>query len=279
MYTLYSLIDFLEHMLHLFLYFIQTQLNCTTMHCKWKDAAICLNIFKAIQHTNTMVNIDFTPNGIHIMSMDTSKTSLVKLILTKDYFESYTCSETMNLGIYTETLCNVLQKVKKNQLSWTANQNTLTIVCHLADQKTEFALRAIDIEEDTLDIPELHDDIAIQMKPDSIKDITDKLLMGKTDVHIHLNQTQFICTSESTEFGKITHTEPVAGGRIHLLAYRKDVDISLSYNAIRSMFIFSTCGIDQCFLGFSLQMPSQLKVALGEQSSLCLYVAPKITDD
>jgi proliferating cell nuclear antigen PCNA len=249
------------------------------MNCQWKDASTCLHIFKAIQHTNSMVNIAFTSHGLLIMSMDASKTSLVKLVLTKDYFESYQCPEAMSLGIYTETLCNILQKVKKNQLSWTANQNALTIACHIADQKTEFALRAIDIEEDALDIPELQDDIAIQMKPASIKDITDKLLMGKTDVCVHLTQTQFKLTSESTEFGKITHTEPVSGGRIQLHAFRKEVEISLSYNAIRSMFIFSTCSIDECFLGFSNQMPSQLKVALGEQSSLCLYVAPKITDD
>ena len=265
-------------MLLLFLYFLQTQLNCTNMHCQWKDAGTCLNIFKAVQHTNSMVNIDFTPSGMHIMSMDSSKTSLVKLILSKDYFESYQCPETMSLGIYTETLCNILQKVKKHQLSWSASQNALTILCTQTDQKTEFALRAIDIEEDTLDVPELEDDIAIQMKPTAIKDIMDKLLMGKTDVHIQINQTQMQLTSESTEFGKITHYEPVTGERVQLLAFRKDIDIRLAYNAVRSMFIFSTCGSKNCFLGFSNQMPSRFKVTLEEQSSLSLYVAPKITD-
>jgi proliferating cell nuclear antigen PCNA len=249
------------------------------MDCQWKSAATCLKIFKAIQHTNPIVNLDFTSNGIHIMSMDTSKTSLVKLILTKDYFESYQCRDTMILGIYTETLCNVLQKIKKEQLSWSATGNALTIICQSADQKTEFSLRAIDIEEDTLDIPELQDDVALTMLPSTIKDITDKLLMGKTDVHINVNQQNIELTSESTEFGKITHTEPIAGKRMGLHVFRKEVAIALSFHAMKSMFIFSTCGENECFLGFSNQMPSRLKVGLGEQSSLCLYVAPKIIDD
>jgi len=249
------------------------------MNCQWKDAATCLKIFKAIQHTNPMVNLDFTEHGVHIMSMDTSKTSLVKLVLSRDYFESYTCPNTMTIGIYTETLCNVLQKIKKNQLSWKASDNALVIVCHTADQKTEFSLRAIDIEEDALDIPELQDDVAVTMHPGTVKDITDKLLMGKTDVHININNQNMELTSESTEFGKITHTEPIAGERVRLDAFRNGVAIALSFNAIRSMFIFSTCGENECFLGFSNQMPSRLKVALSSSSSLSLYVAPKIIDD
>ena len=249
------------------------------MNCQWKDASACLKIFKAIQHTNPMVNLDFTVDGVHIMSMDTSKTSLVKLVLAKDYFESYTCPQTTTIGVYTETLCNVLQKIKKNQLSWKASDNALVIVCHSSDQKTEFSLRAIDIEEDALDIPELEDDVAVTMHPSTVKDITEKLLMGKTDVHININNQNMELTSESTEFGKITHTEPIAGERVRLDAFRNAVDIALSFHAIKSMFIFSTCGENECFLGFSNQMPSRLKVALSRTSSLSLYVAPKIIDD
>lgn len=249
------------------------------MNCQWKDAAACLKIFKAIQHTNPMVNLDFTEHGVHIMSMDTSKTSLVKLVLSKDYFETYTCPQITTVGIYTETLCNVLQKIKKNQLSWKASDNALTIVCHTADQKTEFSLRAIDIEEDALDIPELEDDVAVTMHPSTVKDITEKLLMGKTDVHININNQNMELTSESTEFGKITHTEPIAGERVRLDAFRNDVAIALSFHAIKSMFIFSTCGENECYLGFSNQMPSRLKVTLSRTSSLSLYVAPKIIDD
>lgn len=171
------------------------------------------------------------------------------------------------------------KKIKKNQLCWKASDNALTIVCQSSDQKTEFSLRAIDIEEDALDIPELKDDMAVTMHPATVKDITDKLLMGKTAVHININDQNMELISESTEFGKITHVEPIAGERVKLDAFRSNVTIALSFNAIRSMFIFSTCGENECFLGFSNQMPSRLKVKLGDQSSLCLYVAPKIIDD
>ena len=181
--------------------------------------------------------------------------------------------------MYTETLTNVLQKVKKDTLSWKATDNMLTIVVQATDQKTEFNLRAIDIEEDYLDIPELVDDVSIVMHKDSIKDVTDRILMGKTDMVVKMHQQQFQFSSESTEFGKIVHTETIGGERVQLKGFNKPVEIMLSFNAVKSIFIFSSCGAGPCLLGFSNEMPSRLRVELGTESYLCLYVAPKIIED
>ena len=233
-----------------------------------------------MQHTNPMVNITFDAHGVHIMTMDTSKTSLVQLELTTDYFEHFSCPVPLTLGIYTETLTNVLQKVKKDQLLWkSTNGNMLTIVCSTTDQKTEFSLRAIDIEEDTLAIPELQDNVAVLMDRDALKGVMDKLLMGKTDMRVDIEDKTLRLSSESTEFGKISHVEPIGGERVRQAAYLEDVHITLSYNATKSMTVFSGCGEGSCFIGFSNEMPSRLKVELGEGSSLCLYVAPKIQEE
>ena len=250
------------------------------MNCTWKDATSCLKIFKAVQHTNPMVNITFDTNGVHIMSMDASKTSLVKLELTPGYFEQYSCTGSVMHGVYTETLTNILQKVKKDKLHWkSTNGNVLTIVCSVSDQKTEFNLRAIDIEEDTLAIPELRDNVAVLMERDALRGVIDKILMGKTDMRVDIENKTLRLTSESTEFGQISHVEPVGGERVQQSAYLEDVHITLSFHATKSMFVFSGCGNSSCFIGFSNDMPSRLKVELGQESYLCLYVAPKIQEE
>ena len=103
-----------------------------------------------------MVNIMFGPSGVSIMSMDTSKTSLVRLILTPAFFEAFECTQPMVFGIYTETLSNVLQKAKQSTLHWKATDDgALTIVLQEQDFKTEFTLRSISIDDDQLDIPEM----------------------------------------------------------------------------------------------------------------------------
>jgi len=250
------------------------------MNCTWKSTLQCLKLFKSIQHSNSMVNIMFGPSGVSIMSMDTSKTSLVRLILTPAFFEAFECTQPMVFGIYTETLSNVLQKAKQSTLHWKATDDgALTIVLQEQDFKTEFTLRSISIDDDQLDIPEMQDDVAFEVAANVVQDWTSKVLMTNSDIAFDITQQQFVCSSENTELGEIKHTEPINGERIRLSSYRAEVNIALSFNATKSLAIFSAAGGDTCFVGFSNEQPSRIQVNLGEGSTLCLFVAPKILDD
>jgi DNA polymerase III sliding clamp (beta) subunit (PCNA family) len=250
------------------------------MNCTWKSTLECLALFKSIQHTNTMINVAFSGDGLSIMSMDASKTSLVKLALKPQYFETYQCTRPMVFGIYTEVLTNVLQKAKGTTVTWKASDMVaLTIVMSAKDFKTEIRLRSIDIEDDQLAIPELEDDVALIVPATVLKNWFDKVQMTKGDVAFDITRTQFICSSESTEIGEIKHTEPIGGERIQLSAFRNEVNIALSFHSTRSLAVFAGCGGEQCFVGFSNQQPSRIQVALDGTSVLSLYVAPKIMDD
>jgi len=250
------------------------------MICTWKSASQCLKVFKSIQHTNSMVNIAFSDSGLEIMSMDSSKTSLVRLRLTPAYFEQYKCDRPMIFGIFTETLSNVLQKAKQNTVTWKATNDTaLTIVISDKDFKTEVTLRSIDIEDDQLAIPELEDDVSFTIPTSVLKDWVDKVLMTKADVAFDITNQQFQCSSESIEVGEIKHIEPIGGERVQLVAFKQDVNIALSFRSTRSLAVFAAAGGDTCFVGFSNAQPSRIRVNLEGDSTLCLFVAPKIIED
>lgn len=250
------------------------------MICSWKSGHQCLKLFKAIQHTNKMVNISFDSMGIDIMSMDMSKTSLVKLKLESCEFEQYQCTEPMTLGIYSEVLVNILQKVKKNKLVWQAKDNTALTLVFIDDaQKTEFTIRTIDIDDDQLAIPELQDDVAIRVPKEVVHDWIDKMLMTKSDVRFRVTQNEFSCESTSTEMGTIKCSEPIGTDRIVSTNFRRSVDMQLSSYATKSLQVFAGTGGDTCFIGLSNDQPSRIKVSLGDDSSICLYVAPKIVSD
>lgn len=249
------------------------------MNCTWKSTSRCLSLFKSIQHTNAMINVAFSADGLSIMSMDASKTSLVNLALTPQYFEEYQCRQPMVFGIHTEVLTNVLQKAKSTVVTWKASEmNALTIIMADKDFKTEITLRSIDIEDDYLNIPELEDDVALIVPATVLRDWFDKVQMTKGHVTFDITRANFICSSESTEIGEIKHTEPIGGERVQLSAFRNEVNIALSFHSTRSMAVFAACGGEECFVGFSNQQPSRIKVALDDTSVLSLYVAPRIMD-
>jgi proliferating cell nuclear antigen PCNA len=250
------------------------------MHCVWKSGLQCLKLFKAIHHTNKMVNISMDIHGIHIMSMDMSKTSLVKLEFDANEFQSYLCSEPMTFGIHAEVMVNILQKVKKNKLVWQADDNAALTLVFIEDaQKTEFRIRTVDIDDDQLAIPELQDDVAIRVPKEVVHDWIDKMMMTKSDVHFRVTQTEFSCESTSTDMGTIKCSEPIGTDRIVSVAFRNPVDMQLSSYATKSMQVFAGTGGDSCFIGLSNEQPSRIKVELGDASSICLYVAPKISND
>ena len=155
----------------------------------------------------------------------------------------------------------------------------LTLVFVDNAQKTEFTIRTIDIDDDQLSIPDLQDDVAIRVPKEVVHDWIDKMMMTKSDVCFRITQTEFSCESVSTEMGTITCTEPIGTDRIVSVAFRTPVNMKLSSYATKSMQVFSSTGGDTCFIGLSNEQPSRIKVSLGDDSSICLYVAPKIVED
>jgi len=267
-------------MLHMCVHILTGEMLASVMHCVWKSGTQCLKILKALHHTNKMMNMTFNEAGVYVMSMDTSKTSLVKLVLRASEFEAYTCDEPITLGLYSEVLLNVMQKVKKNTLVWSASNDAQLVISFVQNnQKTQFSIRTIAIDTDELAIPELEDDAALQVPREVVQDWLDKMLMTKGDVRFIVSDTQFQCESNSLELGTVQYSEPVGTDRVLVKAFRQGVDMRLSFYATKSLAVFSATGGDTCFLGLSNQQPSRVKVSLGDESYLCLYVAPKIIDD
>ena len=250
------------------------------MRCVWSSGTQCLKLFKAIQHTNRMVNLRFSEDGLRVMSMDSSKTSLVQFLLEPGEFESFDCESPRVLGVYTEVLTNILSKAKKTKLVWSsANENILTIAFVDDASTTEFSIRTIDIEDDQLDIPELQDDVGMRVPYEVLHGWMDKVLMAKNDVHFHVTDKVFSCEAKSDEMGTIKHTEPIQSERIQMSTYKNTAALTLSYYATKSMAIFAATSASVVYLGLSNEQPSRIRVPIGDDSYLCLYVAPKIDDD
>ena len=160
------------------------------MNIVWKDNNDCLQIFKAIAQTNNIVNVVCGATGLNMSGMDASKTSLVQLHLPPEYFEHYECSEPLEIGLYTASLVAILHKVKKNKLIWKCMPSATSLnICFIQcldnnasveASVTEFNMRAIDVNEDHLAVPDITDDVAINIDPHYLTEILDKMIMAKS---------------------------------------------------------------------------------------------------
>jgi hypothetical protein len=65
------------------------------------------------------------------------------------------------------------------------------------DQTTEFQIRAIDIDE--LDIPEMDDDMVLEVEAPVLHEWMDKFWMTKADVQFQITPLEFQCSSTDVE--------------------------------------------------------------------------------
>ena len=79
-----------------------------------KDGMILKQIVQAIKELVTEVNIDVSPDGLHIQAMDSSHVALVNLRLNKSGFEFYRCEKPMTLGLSVTNLCKVMKLVNNH---------------------------------------------------------------------------------------------------------------------------------------------------------------------
>ena len=248
------------------------------MELKWKDNNDCLQIFKAIAHTNTMVNIVFGPTGLSVMGMDSSKTTLIQLQLTSEFFQDYNCTDAFEIGVYTSTLVSILCKAKKTEMKWKSSTSMALTICFVNESTTEFTLCSIDIEEDRLNIPNVTHEVEMKFQPSVLIGILESMVMAKSDIILNVCPQTMKIITHSSDFGTIVHCEGLEQQEKIDATVRQSVSLSFGHNAIVLMVVFCKVSKNPCHLGLSAEMPLRLKLELGSGAFIALYIAPKIED-
>jgi proliferating cell nuclear antigen PCNA len=250
------------------------------MEITWEENNDSLQIFKAIEKTNTIINIILNQHGLMIMGMDSSKTSLVKLVLPNSYFDHFRCPTPMEFGIHTASLVSILSKAKNNTMSWKATSANALSICLGADQtQTDFCLRCIDVCEDQLEIPDIDHDVSFEVSSIILTEIFDKMNMAKSDVKFKIDNRNLKLIADSIEFGKICHIESLENEDRFQSTVNQTVCLTFGYNAIQMILCFCKVSKNKCQLALSATMPLKLKITLGTGAFLAIYIAPKLNDD
>ena len=220
----------------------------------------------------------FDQHGLHIQTMDSSHISLVRLELKPQFFSHWKCQVPLTLGIHTEILLKWLLLAKKSQISWhIPNDTLLNITFEKEGRVTSLSMRAIDIDDEKLGIPDYEENVYLVVKNTTIKEWIDTVMMTKGDIHFKIDKDDFVCSSSSIEFGEVIVKEPLKNMLSH--TFRKDVNIVINRNGGKLFAVYSTCG-PQCHFSISNDQPAHLKIALDDhQSYIEYFIAPKMVEE
>jgi proliferating cell nuclear antigen len=130
------------------------------MQLKTIQAAAVKSVFEVLKDIINDVNVYFTSKGVHILTLDTARVTLVHMTLGAENFEEYECSTDIAAGLNMGNIYKLLKSV--------TNQDTLTLKVEGRDvmevlienpvkkSATNFKLKLLDINEDILEVPDIH---------------------------------------------------------------------------------------------------------------------------
>ena len=130
------------------------------MQLKTIQAAAVKSVFEVLKDIINDVNVYFTAKGVHILTLDTARVTLVHMTLGAENFEEYECPADIAAGLNMGNIYKLLKSV--------TNQDTLTLKVEGRDvmevlienpvkkSATSFKLKLLDINEDILEVPDIH---------------------------------------------------------------------------------------------------------------------------
>jgi proliferating cell nuclear antigen len=130
------------------------------MHLKTIQASAVKSVFEVLKDIINDVNVCFTENGIHILTLDTARVTLVHMNLAAENFEEFECAQNISAGLNMANVYKLLKSVSSNDTLdiRVDGRDYMDILIENPVKKssTSFRLKLLDINEDIFEFPEIN---------------------------------------------------------------------------------------------------------------------------
>jgi DNA polymerase III sliding clamp (beta) subunit (PCNA family) len=263
-------------------------------------------LFQLLKNWGSYLNLHFEKTRLYIQSMDKSHICLSSITISSEWFTSYEIDSATNISLDSNNfaiMMNYALKHSKMEIKFEDEVEPDTIFINLSNSNTNssiidetiksgkgkskgkevqnkfdhfFELGLIDVEQDTLSIPEVEYDVDFTMKADNFSELIGELMVFGSNLNI-------LCSEEVLEFnasgdaGKLKVNVPIGDLNEYAIAEGDILDISYSLNHIGKMCLSTKLG-QYVSLSISTEYPMAIKYDLGDNSSVAFYIAPKIAE-
>jgi len=253
---------------------------------KIEKASVLKKIVEAIKELVAEAKLECTTSGITLQAMDAAHVSLVAMLLRRDGFEAYRCDRSITLGINLENMSKVL-KCASNDDSVTIRSeddgDSVQFVFESKNKISNFALKLLDIESESLGIPETEYKSVVKMPATEFHRICANLTTWGDSVIITTSKdgVTFAVAGEmgsgnvNIKQGGSADAEAGEGTTIEL-----QEPVTLNF-ALRKLVAFTkaTSLSTSVSLSLSDEVPLAVEYTISDLGYIRYYLAPKIEDD
>ena len=245
---------------------------------------IFTNLFQNIKLFTGSINIHCNKERMYIQTMDTSKISIVDIMIPKEWFCSYHCDSPIVIGISTLIFYKLLSSRDKSQtmqLIYDIEEKDKLFVHMKSVKKTvfdrDFEAPLIDLDSELLSVP------IIEYEAD--------IILPSLDFALLINQLrgfgetlQFVCNenhiemiSKSIDSGKMSVSVEISNLSSFEIEEEKELNMSFSLSPLHNI-----CQFCKIFPEVDIKLHSEYPLYIRfkhEQLSICFFLAPRIVEE
>ena len=244
------------------------------MQLKTIQASAVKSVFEVLKDIINDVNVYFTTKGVHILTLDTARVTLVHMTLGAENFEEYECPADIAAGLNMGNIYKLLKSV--------TNQDTLTLKVEGRDvmevlienpvkkSSTNFKLKLLDINEDILEVPDIHMNVVTTLPSVDFQRITRDMGNLANDMSIIREGTKLVLSCRGDWADQETHLEfPDAVARTGNIFSLKYINLfTKATNMCSSVQLMQDSENEN--------MPIIFRYTIANLGDLRFYLAPKL---
>ena len=272
-------------------------------------------LFQLLKNWGSCLNLHFEKKRLYIQSMDKSHICLSSIHISSDWFSHYEIDNPANISLDSTNfaiMMNYALKHNKMEIKFEDETDPDTIFINLSSSNGSsnnictnssdilvepkkkgnpkvtkvkedhnkfdhfFELGLIEVEQDTLNIPEVEYDVDFTMKSDNFSELISELMVFGSNLNILCNE-EVLEFNASGDAGKLKVNIPIEDLNEYAIAEGDSLDISYSLTHLGKMCLSTKLG-QYVSLSISTEYPMAIKYDLGDNSSVAFYIAPKIAE-
>jgi proliferating cell nuclear antigen len=249
---------------------------------KTVQATALRSLIELLKDVLSDVNLTATPGvGLKLLAMDNSKVSMIHCELDAVKFESFSCKETLVLGVNMSCLFKLIKSVTSNDVLCmqvrAANRHELRLQIDSSERKscTVYLLKLLDIDEDVITVPRLKMDSTISLNSVDFQRLMRDMAAIGNACRFQLNGSN-LTLSCSGDFARQETTLQMTNEDVES---EKDIAIDNTY-PLRYLNLFSKSSslCTQVNLCLRQSFPLLISYSVANLGRLRFLLAPKVND-
>ena len=243
-----------------------------------------VSLFQVLKNCTTLVSVIFETDKLHIQGMDKSHVCLFDVNIQQKWFDEYVVEEETNVSFDAsifhliistkqESHDIIIHKMEEDYL----NIDLVSKEHAKGEFNKYFKISLNDYDYQLMNISDVYYDAEFSISSKKICEIVSQMMTFGTNINIKCSEEKIdLITNGIT--GEMLVNIPIEDLTEYCIVEGEEIKLSYSLNYINKMCLTNKISNEINFF-ISGQYPMKIQYALGDDSYIIFFIAPKISDD